>query len=308
MKISRMSSCHLVILSSCLSTPIYAAPITTDNLIQILQFGGPSLTDSSFSSYSTDSTYSNEFVAGVEAYGDLSSGQVGSISSSTSGTSYQSMAKVADTLTFSTATEVSFNYSVHGFLSADSGEYLLPNAYGQGRIDIYDITGIDNWLETSSLFGYFDTVKVVPEAQEISLNTVMFRFGQTSYWTQDIGEWIDIDNNLTEDGALYEVSFDLSGSFVVDPSKVYGISMGVNTYSSGGGLADFSQTGTFEFTNLGGASFSSSSGAFLTASAPVPVPLPSTIWLFAPALMGLFVGSARRKSRYIHNKSNFVPS
>ncbi len=295
MKISRIVTCHLVILSSCyLSTPTYANVITTDHLIEIVQIGGSNLLENTFSSYTTNSTYNNEFTPGVQAYGDLSTGKVGAISSATSGTEYQSSVLAYDTLSFSSAAEVSFNFSLHGFLSSSSS---VNSPSGQGYVKIYDITDIDNWLESSSFFGYYDDINVVSEAVQISGNTVMIGHEKTSYYTDATG-WEHVDNNLLRDGTFHEVSWDLSGSFIADPTKTYGITLGTSTYSSGGynsgdSVADFSRTGTFEFTDLGGASFVSSSGAFLTA--PSTVPLPPAVWLFGPGLIGLLIGSARRK-------------
>ena len=274
----------------CLSVPAYAGKIPSNHLIHIEQFGGSNLFENVFSNNSTDSTYNHELISDVRAYGDLTTGRAGSISSSTNGTSYQSIVEVYDTLTFSSATEVSFNFTLHGFLSSNS---VSHNPKGQGRVDIYDITGIDNWLETGSLFGLVDQVDVVSDATELSANTVEINMNKVQGFTTDTGE-ISEDNNLLRDGSLHEVNRVLSGSFSVDPTKTYGIRLAVNTYSSGGSVADFSGTGTFEFTDLGGASFNSDSGTFLTAA---PVPVPASMLLFGTGIAGLLGTRIRRKKK-----------
>jgi hypothetical protein len=96
---------------------------------------GVKKSDSYRSQYSTDSFFTTSPDASVGfVYGDLTRGKAGAKS-----TEFQSIVSVYDTLTFSAASTVSFEYTFNGLLSSFS---QFNNTYGQGRIDIYDIAGL----------------------------------------------------------------------------------------------------------------------------------------------------------------------
>ena len=271
------------------ATQVNAAPITSDSLIHITQFS--LALDSIFSNTSTSTYYDNTLITGVSAYGDLSAGTVGSESVAGTG-SYQSIVSVFDTLTFDSSANVSFSFTFDGTLSSNSP---FDNPYGQGRVDIYDITGLPYWVETDSVFGLFDQAQVVPSATDVSINTFVISMDEIQGYSTGVGDYTIIQP-LSHDSTLHDVSHTISGSFEVDPSKTYGIRLAANTYGDGTGTADFLNTGAFEFTDLDGASFVSASGVFPGSPTAGALPLPSAIWLFGTSLVGL-IGFAKRKPR-----------
>lgn len=267
-------------LFSLFSITAFAAPITETSLIEIFQIKYPS----AYTQYSTNSYFQNTYATGIEAYGDATTGKVGSLSDSSDG--FNSIVTIYDTLTFDTTTDVSFSFSVDGVL-ASNGPFDHP--YGQGRIDLYDITGLSTWLEDDDLFG-IPQVGISASATAISNNTVSIDMDGISAYQTSTGS-TDISNSLTRDGTLHTVNYDLNDTISVDPSKVYGIVLTMNTFSGGTeSLANFLNTGTFEFTDLGGATYTSGPGAFLTA-----VPVPASMWLFGSAVIGLI--GIKRKTR-----------
>lgn len=264
--------------SSAYAASVLAAPIESEHLIHIFQLDYPD----AFSNYSTDSFYQNAYGDGVQAYGDLSTGKVGSLAANFEG-SINSIVSVYDTLIFDSVANVSFSFMLDGMLASTSP---FQQPYGQGRIDIFDVTGLDYWLETSSLFG-IPNVGVVSEAMEISVNTISVDMDGVEGYQSDSGAF-SISDPLATNGIEHDVNHGLSGTFSVDPSKTYGIRLTANAFSDGpGSVANFFNTGTFGFTDLGGASFSSGSGQFLSAQTASSVPEPSTIVLLCLGLLGL---------------------
>ena len=258
-----------------------SAPILSDSLISIDFIGSESSGTTSENSYYSNST------DGASAYGDLVNGKVGSKSIEVN---TNAIVQVFDTLTFDTATTVSFEYTLDGMLSSGS---IFDSPYGQSRIDIYDITGLDTWLETDSFFGLFDQVAVSESASALSNNTISIHLDKIQGFSTQDGE-ILFERELSRDNTLHNVDYTLSGSFAVDPTKTYGIRLLANTYGDGG-VADFSNTGTFAFTDLGGATFVSGSGSFLTAP-QTSVPEPSSVLMFGLALSGLALSRKRYQS------------
>ena len=133
------------------------------------------------------------------------------------------------------------------------------------------ITGLDTWLETSSFFGFWDNTRVAGPATLVTINDIL----------------IEVEERDT----TFVIDQTESGSFFADPTKVYGIQIGSSSFASDFSSSDFLNTGTFGFTNLNGASFSSGSGTFLSAGAGMTVPAPSSLLLMSLGLLGL----ARRR-------------
>lgn len=186
----------------------HAALIDSDYLIQIRQFTGADFSTgyaNAYSNYSNNSTFSNTYEDGVEAYGNLTTGEVGSASKPLEGY-YQSIVEVFDVLTFDTATDVSFSFLFEGLLSSTSN---FDITYGQGRIDIYDITGLDGWLESEALFGSFDQnsqISIVDAAIDVSINTVSIDMDSVDGFSTGTGDF-SVSNPLVRDGTFQHHRF-----------------------------------------------------------------------------------------------------
>ncbi|ALS98087.1 PEP-CTERM sorting domain-containing protein [Lacimicrobium alkaliphilum] len=196
---------------------------------------------------------------------DTSTGVVGA-SSYSKGGSGQALVTIFDTIEFSgllTPTTISYNFGVDGSFYTDS---IFDSAYFQSYVRIYDITGMQSWLETESFFGIFDDTDPVESANEISY-TGFYQSAQDG------------------DYGLYSFDEVLSGSFVAEQGRTYGVAILANAYASGdNAYTDFLNTSTFSFTDLGGATFTSGSGAFLS---PTSVPEPSSLAILGLGLAAL---------------------
>jgi hypothetical protein len=195
-------------------------------------------------------------------------------------------------LQFSGSGTISYNFAISGTLSNS-------NPTGAVRIGssaiFYDVNGLSpNYFANGGLPG-FDFV----DAAAISFATNI---------TYDYGSSFNISNipptnaNFIQnnDGSAIPVLVNLSGSFDVQSGQLYAIALQLVGSEAGANssnslqAADFSHTGTFQFTDLDGLTFTSSSGEFLSNAAVVTTPEPSSFVLLALALTLTGAWRARR--------------
>ena len=226
----------------------------------------------------------------TQAYGNLSTGQVGSKAIGSDHYS-QTIVTMYDTLTFDTidaeSASISFASTYDGSL-ASSDRYSHP--YAAFGLMIYDITGIDKWLETKNLFGRYDQTQPIDAAQEIYSGYIEFFF-------DDIG---GIHN-----GSAYNVYDELFGSVTVESDHTYGIRIFSNTSGSEDSYADFLNTGAFEFVDLNGAIYTSGSGVFLDESNGIPTPIPAsmTMLLLGIGLLSIVSASRKKFHNFLHTNA-----
>ncbi len=195
-------------------------------------------------------------------------------------------------LTFSGSGTVSYSYSISGTMSNTNptGDISLG-----GSALIYDVTGM-----SPNYFG----VPVIPGNYNINAAPISFSSAITHVYGNsfNITPFLGSTNGTyiqSQDGTIIPVLTDLSGSFAVDPGHIYAISLllvGSTRGPNSGNLqtADFSNTAAFQFTDLDGLTFNSSSGQFL-ANTSVPTPEPTTFSLLVFGLAGTF--ALRRRTR-----------
>lgn len=199
----------------------------------------------------------------------LATGEVGTRVDSVGGHSGQAMVVMFDTLSFALpgTDPVTVSYTAHY-----EGELfkrdLFSHAYAVHQVTIYDITGIGSWIESGSLAGLFDTYAPVAQARPVA---------DTRF------------DDLVALGDVQQIDLSEEGSFQILPGHSYGIRIVSNSFASGGSRSDFYGTGTFRFTDLGGASFESGSGVFLSAvGGTVDEPHPLALLVAAVAALAMW--------------------
>lgn len=226
--------------------PALAEPVAAKSLIWSLQY---EQADKAVSVTSAASAFTRVLDSpdgqDLRGRGDLATGEVGTRVDSVTGRQGQVIHALFDTLQFSAASgnPVTVSYSARyvGDLALGGA---FSTAYAQYRVSIYDITGLGAWIQSRSVFGLFDVYEAVDSATVVA-DTNIFRS------TRDDGA-----------GAYDETQL---GTFEALPGHVYGVRIASNSFASDGAMSDFYGTGSFRFTDLGGATFESGSGVFLSA-------------------------------------------
>ena len=173
--------------------PTIAAPVTDNSVINILQFD---FVNPTFIENSTNSSFSNTFnsTADIQAFGNVSTGKVGTRVIGSEGNSSQSIVSVFDTLNFDTGSsnpvEIFFDLTYEGVLGASS---VFNNPRSDSTVRIFDITGLDAWLETS---GLFNTTSAIDAATLLTFERISFNL-----------------DGLARDGTLFDFNSSISGSF-----------------------------------------------------------------------------------------------
>lgn len=292
----------LFVLSFSLSA--FASNIEADHLIWTRIFENPGdqqssqLINTTSDQASSETQLNSYYQSEIAAKGSLETGQVGTIVSSDTSLgagNSSSRIEVYDTLNFSTedgeAATVTLSLGLDGTMSVDSN-HAASGALSRYTVTVHDITGLDNWIqmEDDSTDPFYwasnDAVKVAEESISFFAGGAdsVYQYYPEGYLDEVI---IDLTGATT--------SFDLTKalSFEADPDAIYGIRIIAVSSSWPFGDADiennFFSTGTLEFTDLDGATYTSGSGVFLGQSNDfsAPVPEPTTMLLFGFGLLAL---------------------
>lgn len=221
----------------------------------------------------------------VYGYGDLRTGNIGvraeSINEGETLDILSSSVSIFDTVTFSESATVSFNFTVTGSFSAINPS-VAQTLQSVSRIGIFDLTGTSQWI--FGLEGNAYPVCFTPDCA-IFQRSVNSNMDWSRTVDENNGVLAEVTHNFPQDGGNYGLSIDVPGAMNVEAGTTYGIALSMNAIAPGWSInsADFSSTVSFSFTDLDGATFTSGSGAFLTA-----VPVPASLWLFVSGILSVF--------------------
>ncbi|WP_299962462.1 VPLPA-CTERM sorting domain-containing protein [uncultured Roseobacter sp.] len=197
-------------------------------------------------------------------------------------------------VTFSTSTTVDFALAVDGFLNIANE---IDTATYRAGVSLYDVTDQERVFASNGFFR--------PETRS---NEVFNANGFTRLFGLDVPEDPFVDCSAPEERCVFGTGQSgyyesvLTGSVNVVAGRQYLIAAELLTdalrQGAGAGdvSADFLSTAQFNFTDLGGATFESASGTFLS-KAPLlaPVPLPASLSMMLAALGGIGIVARRRK-------------
>ncbi len=230
----------------------------------------------------------------AHASADLTTGQLKVDATSTAG--FTSTASGWEFLTFSGSGTIDFSFSIDGTLSNSIPSGMV---YVEPGVRIYDVTewtsyfGTISGLQMTAVNGSGSPFPyIVGSAYGIEAVRGASSGGCNIYGISPS------DCTVDSSGTPVPVNLALSGSATVMADRLYLVELQLSTATYNQQLSivpqigDFSHTATFDFTNLNGLTFESSSGQFLAAANDVPVPEPATVTLVG---LGMAMAAMRRR-------------
>jgi len=211
-----------------------------------------------------------------------------------SGTGLGNSVAAYEFLRFSGSAGISFAFSVDGWLSnAKNGGVIVADA----SVGLYDVTDWSAYFRSIADIVTLAKDGVLPPGEDLVAGAFERHGVRGNAAPSCASLFIDVCTTSIS-GVPVAVEFELFGSAMVHPDRLYVLALVMNlgTFNTGSGSgfqnADFMHTATFAFSDLVGLTVSSASGQFLT-----PVPEPATWALWCAGLAAVGGVAARRRAR-----------
>lgn len=212
-----------------------------------------------------------------------------------SGTGLGNSVAAWEFLRFSGSAGISFAFTVDGWLSnAKNGGVIFADA----AMALYDVTDWTDWFRSIGDVRVLAKDGVLPPGED-RVAGAFERHGVRGNAAPSC-ESLGIDVCTTSiSGIPVAVEFELFGSAIVHPDRLYVLELVLNLgtlnvgTSSGFQNADFMHTATFAFSDLVGLTVTSASGQFLS---PVPEPATWALWCAGLAVAGRVAARTGRRS------------
>jgi hypothetical protein len=224
----------------------------------------------------------------ASAFANLTTGTLGVQTQGTAGPSANATAW--EFLIFNSDATISYAYDVTGTLNNAATNGVSTVSAG---VSFYNVTGLSSpyfaTLSSPAGYQYADGTLASNSSQEGAA------YGGSASGDLPVGS-TDV---LNSSGANVPLSLDVTGSVNVIAGDLYIVDLSLTgdafqIGSSNEQGSDFLDPATFSFTNLDGATFTSSSGEFLSAAT---VPEPSTLVVLSSMLLGLGLAQFLRQRR-----------
>ena len=188
--------------------------------------------------------------------------------------------------------------SIRGAVSATSIDNKQADASFSGEIRDYITFDLPDGLDTATITAVFDIAGELSASQDLSAGGLLLqswdisatlRFGSAN--ADDNGSLLSQPNFEPAFTRQLSVDWDVTEGEPVYLASKLTVVLRAN---AGGMLFDFNGVGDnqLSFVMPEGTTFTSASGAFLTAA---PVPIPASIWFLGSVLAGLFFQSRETK-------------
>lgn len=186
--------------------------------------------------------------------------------------------------------------SIRGAVSVSSIDFKQADGKFSGEFRDYLTFDLPDGMDTATITAVFDIAGELAASQDLSSGGLLLQSWDIN-GALTFGSASAADNGILLSQPDFEPLFSrqLTADWLVSDGVPVFISAKLSATlraNAGSMLFDFNGAGTNQVSFIlpAGTSFQSASGAFLTAA---PVPVPASLWLMAPAILGLM---ARRRT------------